>query len=335
MKRTILPCVMACVSTVWLLPGCDMNTGKRVVVEPSTPAATPEPSPQPAQRIMAHVNGQPIPMDRLYDALVADDGMRVSQQLVADEIVVQELVRQKLPLEVSDQELEMENRRTLSKVFQFENAPSPEQLDGVLNQLLAQRNITRRVWDTTMARNVRLARLAQRDPRAKVTDEELRQAFFEEYDGKFKARHIQVPTAEIAQDVMEKARKGADFKQLAFQYSTNPSGKTGGELPVIGPRTAPDTVPTAIVDVIRSMKTPGQVSNIVQVGSNFHVLKLEEVVPPENVKFSEVKGKLRYIVRERNIDRLQPAILKELIDRAKIEYDDPVIRSQVKRGKNL
>lgn len=334
MKRAIPRYVLPCLLTAWLASGCDMNPG-RTVVEPSTPAAAPTPAREESSRVLARVNDQPIPMDKLYDALVADDGLRVSQQLIADELVRQELQRRNLPTNVTERELEVENRRALSKVFQFDDAPAPEQLDNLLNQLLSQKNITRRVWDVTMTRNVLLARLAEHDPRANVTDEDVRRAFFEEYDGKFKARHVQAPTMVIAQEVLDKAGTGADFAQLAFQYSTNPSGKTGGWLPDIGPRTAPDTVPPSIVEVIRSMKKPGQVSNIVQVGSNFHVLKLEEIIPPEKVKFSDVKGKLRFIVRDRNIDRLQPVIMKELIDKARIEYVDPVIRSKVKRGKNL
>jgi len=334
MRRIILQCGVLCLLAALALSGCDMDA-KRTVVEPRHPSSAQTESRDASPRVLARVNGQPIPMDTLYDALVADDGLRVSQQLIADELVRQELHRRHLPTNVTDRELEIENRRALSKVFQFEKSSTPEQLNGLLDQLLSQKNITRRVWDATMARNVQLSRLAEHDPRVKVTDEDVRRAFFEEYDGKFKVRHVQAPTMVIAQEAAEKARKGADFAQLAFQYSTNPSGKTGGWLPDIGPRTAPDTIPPPIVQVVRAMKTPGQISNIVQVGSNFHVLKLEEIVPPEKVKFSDVKGKLRFIVRDGNIDRLQPVIMKELIDQAKIEYVDPVIRSKVKRGANL
>jgi parvulin-like peptidyl-prolyl isomerase len=327
MRRIVLQHGVLCVLAV--LAGCELNRPS-TKIEPRTPAA---PAGEGSPRVMARVNDQPITMETLYDALVADDGLRVSQQLIADELVRQELLRRNLPTNVTDRELELENRRALSKVFQFDNAPPPEQLDSLLDQLLSQKNITRRVWDATMRRNVLLARLAEKDPRVGVADEDVRQAFFEEYDGKFKARHVQAPTMVIAQEVAEKARKGADFAQLAFQYSTNPSGKSGGWLPDVGPRTAPETLPPPIVQAVRAMKTPGQISNIVQVGSNFHVLKLEEIVPPTRAKFSDVKGKLRFIVREKKIDRLQPVIMQELIDKATIEYVDPVIRSKVKRGK--
>ncbi|MBN1553416.1 MAG: peptidylprolyl isomerase [Phycisphaerae bacterium] len=326
--RSITICGLAMVASL----GCE-PVGRRAVVEPRPSAKAPPAAPrEESSRVMARVNGQAIPMDKLHDALVRDHGRAVSQQLIADEVVLQELRRRNLPTNVTDRELEIENRRALSQLYQFDTSAAPEQLDSLLNQLLAQKNLTRRVWDASMARNVLLARLAERDPRATVTEEDIQRAFFEEYDGKFKARHIQVQRMVIAQEVMDKARKGEDFEKLAFHYSTNPSAKTGAWLPDIGPRTAPDTIPPPVVQAVRAMKTPGQISNIVQVGSNFHVLKLEEIIPPAKAKFSDVQGKLRYLVRDRNLDRLRPILMKELIDKAEIEYVDPVIRSKVKRG---
>lgn len=332
MKQTVVHRVVLIALVAALPLGCEMNPSRTIEPREPVESSASAPTTETPQRLLARVNGQAVDMDKLYDALVRDNGLRVSQQLIADELVRQELQRRNLPTNVTDQEIELETHRALEKVFQFEKTSSPEPRDGLLNQLLAQKNITRRMWDATMARNALLARLADNDPRVKVTEEDLRREFFEQYDGKLKVRHVQVPTMTQAQEVMEKARAGADFAQLAFQYSTNPSGKNDGWLPVIGPRNAPEVVPPTIVRAARALKKPGDVSNIVQVGSNFHVLKLEEIIPPQKVTYSKVQGKLRHLVRDKNIDRLQPIIMKELIDKAKIEYVEPIIRSQVKRG---
>lgn len=334
MRRVRLHYGAMCLLTAWTLSGCDMNT-KPKVIEPPPPDPAPTESRQDSLRLLARVNDQPVLMETLYDVLVRDYGLQVGKQLVHDELVRQELQRRNLPTNVTDQEVDVETRRALEKVYLFDKKFTPQQLDDLLNQLLSEKKISRRMWNSSMRRLALLSRLAENDPRVKVTDEDIRRAFFEEYDGKFKVRHVQVPSMVIAQEVLDKAGKGADFAQLAFQYSTNPSAKTGGWLPDIGPRNAPDTVPPVIVEVVRSMKTPGQVSNIVQVGSNFHVLKLEKIISPTEAKFSDVKGKLRFIVREKKIDQLQPIIMQELIDKAQIEYVDPMIRSRIKRGENL
>ena len=184
--------------------------------------------------------------------------------------------------------------------------------------------------EVVVARNARLAKLAAK--RVTITEEDIHQEFFTQYDGKYRVRHIQVPDAGEGEKILQKIEAGEDFEQLAFKYSTNPSGKTGGWLPDIGPRSAPDNVPPVLAKNIRALKKPGQVSNIVQVGTNYHILKLEKIVPPENVKFEDVKNQLRDIVRDKKIDRLQPRIMQELFRNATIEYINPTIRAQSKRG---
>ncbi len=327
MTRSIRIGWLAGCLTATVFAGCDLHQ-KKTVIEPDSPTTS---AGEAAPALLARVNGNPIPASRMHDALVRDYGLGVAQQLIADELVRQALERKNLPTDVTDRQIEIENYRAITKIFQFdEDAPTPEQMNSLLDQLLAQKNITRRAWEVTMARNARLARLADR--RVKVTDEDLRQEFFARYDGKLKVRHIQVPSMILAQEVSDKAQGGADFEQLAFRYSTNPSGKTGGWLPDIGPRNAPETVPPNLVRAARALKQPGDLSNIVQVGTNFHILKLEEILPPRKVKFNEVKGKLRHLVREKKVDELQPILMKELIDKAQIEYLDPILRARRKQG---
>ena len=291
--------------------------------------ATESNQPTPAA-LLAKINGKPLLMESLHEVLVQDYGLPIARQLIADELVRCELEKQNLPVEVTASQIEIENRRAMSKILPPENAPSPEQMESLLPQLLAQRNITRRMYFATMARNARLARLAAK--RVTVTEDDISYEFFTQYDGKYRVRHIQVPDAGEAEKILRKIEAGEDFEQLARKYSTNPSRKTGGWLPDIGPRSAPDIVPPVLRENIRALKKPGQVSNIVQVGTNYHILKLEEIVPPGNVKFEDVKDRLRDIVRDKKIDLLQMKIMQELFRNATIEYINPTIRAQSMRG---
>ena len=288
-----------------------------------------EPNPTPGD-LLVMVNGKPLLMDSLHDALVQDYGLPIAQQLIFDELVRRELEKQNLPPEVTARQIEIENQRAMRKILQFENAPSPEQMESLLPQLLAQRNITRRMYFAVMARNARLAQLAAK--RVTVTEDDIREEFFTQYDGKYRVRHIQVPDAGEGEKILKKIDAGEDFEQLARKHSTNPSGKTGGWLPDIGPRSAPDIVPPVLRKNIRALKKPGQVSNIVQVGTNYHILKLEKIIPPGNVKFEDVKDRLRDIVRDKKIDILQMTIMQELFRNATIEYINPTIRAQSERG---
>ena len=98
------------------------------------------------------------------------------------------------------------------------------------------------------------------------------------------------------------------------------------------PPTAPKEIPPVLVKVARSLETPGDISDAVQVGSTFHVLKLEEVIPPKDVSFADAKERLKPWVRRQKVERRQQPLLKELIDKAEIKYTNPVIRAQDRRS---
>jgi peptidyl-prolyl cis-trans isomerase C len=49
------------------------------------------------------------------------------------------------------------------------------------------------------------------------------------------ARHILVPSEQAASEIKERIAAGADFAELAKEYSTCPSGKSGGDLGEFSP----------------------------------------------------------------------------------------------------
>lgn len=52
---------------------------------------------------------------------------------------------------------------------------------------------------------------------------------------KARARHILVATEDVCQNLKEKIEGGADFAELAKEYSQCPSGRRGGDLGSFGP----------------------------------------------------------------------------------------------------
>ena len=52
---------------------------------------------------------------------------------------------------------------------------------------------------------------------------------------KARARHILVATEDVCQSLKEKIEGGADFAELAKEYSQCPSGRRGGDLGSFGP----------------------------------------------------------------------------------------------------
>lgn len=339
-RRKMQATAVLLVLSVSFVCGCESElspSGGSEVVEPAAvataaiPATTPTAPEASVGAVLVKVNGQPVYMQPLYDALVDDYGLPLAKQFIADELVRQELVRRGISTDVTNEQTAAQTQKTLRMIFKFVDGSTPQQLDGLLEQFLAKRNITRRQWDITMRRNVRLSRLA--GLRAKVSDEELQDGFLRRYDGKLSARHIQVPTLADAEKILKLIADGQDFAELAYKYSTNPDGKRGGWLPEISTQTAEHDVNPVLVQVVRSLKKTGDHSGAVQVGTNFHIVKLEKTILPENVKFDDVCDELRTIILLEKIRILQQEILQELFRKAKIEYIDRTISEKIEQGK--
>jgi peptidyl-prolyl cis-trans isomerase SurA len=75
----------------------------------------------------------------------------------------------------------------------------------------------------------------------------------------------------LAHDVDDRARNGEDFSKMAVTYSQSETALDGGSL---GWRKGTE-LPTFLADAIARMK-PGEVSDVIQTPSGFHIVKLNE-----------------------------------------------------------
>ena len=110
-----------------------------------------------------------------------------------------------------------------------------------------------------------------------VTDEEIQKAydrFVADQDSReeISARHILVEDEQAALDLIEKLKAGADFAELAKEFSTGPSGPNGGDLGYFGRgQMVPDFETAAFgLEVGTFSATP------VQTQFGWHVIKLED-----------------------------------------------------------
>jgi parvulin-like peptidyl-prolyl isomerase len=273
--------------------------------------------------VMAYVNGQPIYMTELHDLLVRSHGLPLAQQLIALELVRQEAGRRGVT--VSEADLAREHRRSLEQMFP--QVDSDRQRERLLEQLQAKGKVSPTQWKLTMQRNALLSAMAARQ--VQVTEQDLREAFAEEFGRRVVIRHIQVPSLPAAQQVLKRLESGADFETVARETSVNPSRARGGLLPAFGKDT--EGVPYALRQAALSMEREGQISDPVQVMTAFHILKLEEIIEPKDVAFDDVRGRLIDEVRREKIQQRKNRILVELFRDAKnedgIEYVDPTLQA--------
>ena len=111
-----------------------------------------------------------------------------------------------------------------------------------------------------------------------------------------------------AEDVAARAAKGEAFDQLAVSYSDSQTALEGGALGWLkGP-----ALPTFLADVIPRMKA-GQVSDILQTGSGFHLVKLNEVRSGSGVQIIK-QTHLRHILLKTSEVEDDATVRQKLID---------------------
>ncbi len=151
----------------------------------------------------------------------------------------------------------------------------------------------------------------------KVNDDEAK-AYYEKHKDEFttpkevRARHILVKTQKEAEKIYQELKKGADFAQLAKKYSIDKaSAQKGGEL---GFFTQGDMV-KAFSQVAFSLK-PGEISKPVKTPFGYHIIQVEEVKPPHQKSFKEVKEE----IKKKLLQEKQQAAFDKLVAQIKKQW---------------
>ncbi len=307
-------------------PDGDVTSSTQTTETSALPDANAPDDPNGA--VMATVNGKPIPMARLHRLLVRTDGLSLAMQLVVNELVEQEAAKHEIT--VSEKDVRREGDETIARGFGGQELTA-EQRDALLEQYLKQTGIPRVQWDLTMYRNALLGKLLAR--KVEITDDQLRDEFNRQFGRQVVVRHIEVSSLADARSVLKQLKAGTDFATVAQNHSINPSAKDGGLLPPMSAKTV--GVPPAMRSVAVSMEEVGELSDPVKVETTFHILKLEKVIPPRDVKFEDKKDQLRDIIRSRVVNQQKQTYLMQMYQKAvrdgRIRFENPVLEAQFKK----
>jgi len=301
----------------WLVAGCNAAGRAASPTPPQAPtAATATATPA------ATVNGEAIGYQRLNEVLLAAGGQEALSQLVLTVAVDQAARRDGLT--ITDADIADETTKTLEE---FVPGVEPAQHEALLKRILAQRQNPRVYWDMTMRRNAILRKMAA--GRIRITDAMLTAEYNRRYGLKVVCRHIQCDSAVDAQKLLKRIAEGEDFAELARQFSTNgATAAKGGSLPPFSrdERSYPDPIRDAAFDL-----ADGEVSEIVQVDKDFHILKREKVLPRQDVTFEDVKDELHRTLFDAGIRPTITRLSHELYNAADVRILDPVLKSQAQR----
>jgi len=291
------------------------------------PAVIPDDNPAPTTRpasgkVMAIVNGRKITMDQLHAILVDGYGLAIAQQILRTEIVRQAAASK--GINVSDKEINAEHERALSLTFSM--AGSDAERQQMLNQLLISRNVTYSTWRLIMRRNALLRKMIGTD--FDVPNEAVQAAFDKRHGRMVVVSHIETKS-HVAAKLVKSLAATRDFAALAREYSVNPTGKTGGELPPIGQNT--QKISPALKQVALAMTKIGEISDPIQVASRFHILKLKKIIEPKKVKFADEKDKIATELKEQMIRSAGNRLMEKLSEAAEVEFVNPSLKTQIRQ----
>ncbi len=211
---------------------------------------------------------------------------------------------------------------------QYQALPDEILFEGILEQLIQQTLLEQAVGEISRATELRL----ENERRAliagekldeviadAVTEEALQKLYDETYanaepETEYNASHILVETREEAEALIGKLNDGADFAELAREYSTGPSGPGGGALGWFSAGMMVKPFEEAVMAL-----EPGTIGQEpVQTQFGWHVIRLNETrdkpVPPLAEVAEELVQKLQ--------DNAVEAALARLLEAADVERAD-------------
>ncbi len=181
----------------------------------------------------AYVNGQAITcaeIDKSYETV--PDTMRayITKEVLLNQTINEMVIKQ----EVARRDIQIEDTHITAMINNIK-AQFPDEKS--FNDTLAQQGIAYEEIVEQLTLSLKLNKMLQQDmPELRVTDSEI-EAFFEEnkeslsVPEQVRASHILVNSSELADQIVEMLEDGADFAELAKNYSIDTSSAVyGGEL---------------------------------------------------------------------------------------------------------
>jgi parvulin-like peptidyl-prolyl isomerase len=177
----------------------------------------------------------------------------------------------------------------------------------LLAQLLDNQKLTRTEFDLALETTAYLRAIVQPAVQAKLTDENLQESFRARYGEKVQVRHIACANLQEIAEVKRRLAGGESFAQVAIELSRNrETGANGGELQPFS-RSTPG-LPQVFKDTAFALQKDGDVSDPVEANGAYHLIQLQDRIPPTAVKYEDVKQS----VREDLAEALTEAAVKDI-----------------------
>lgn len=292
-------------------------------------------------KVIAVVNGQPITLSEFNereaplvrqiseagsgderDKRIADIRKKIMDSLIEDLLLEQEAERSGMKVserDIDDAILDVKKQNSLN--------------DEALRDALKREGLTYEMYRIQIKRQIEKSRVIGQQVRAKitVTDRDLAEYYDRNQrlfmrDEEVRVSHIlflipdNAPNAEIekikkrALEVLEMARKGRDFPELARKYSQDASGKEGGSLGFF----RKGQILPAFEEAAFSLKK-GEMSDLVKTPFGLHIIRVDDIKEASPEPFDFVKDKIRSTLTSEMMEQRYREWMEELKRLAVIE----------------
>ena len=273
---------------------------------------------QADNEVVAIVNGQELNRQELANSLIDTYGREGLEILIRRTLVGQEADR--LNIKVTKEEIAERIDYMVEGMIKQQMRRGGLKDEDDLKRELEKAGLTIEKYKRNVIKSLKLTRdqvgaelLAEKiiKKTINITDEELHEAYEEQYGEKIIATQIVLRTKREAEKILEKLKAGADFEAVAKKESIDrASASRGGRMLPFGPY---GTLGKAVANL-----TKGKISEIIKTDSGYHILKVDNRVPRSMKKFSEVKDDLVKLVTARKVqNRINPWLLN-LVETAEI-----------------
>ncbi|WP_457595432.1 peptidylprolyl isomerase [Hydrogenimonas sp.] len=286
--------------------------------------------------VVATVNGTPITkaeLDRqvgllmprsFFHSTVTPEKLKEVEKDALKELVKKHLLLQyakKKGYTIPDSILKREEKK-IRKAF-----GSDEKFEAGLKRA----NLTLDEFRRELYNDLLMQKLYDKEVKADLDDEALR-AYYEKNRYKFKVpEKIKIrliytrndPTdpkgkekaLSRAKEALEKIKSGEDFADVASKYSNAMSRIKGGDMGFIHKGMLDEPIEKAAYAL-----KEGEMSEIIETPTGCYIVKLEEISPSVQLKFEEVKDRLRKELKAKYEKERLDAILESMKKDAKIVY---------------
>lgn len=253
--------------------------------------------------LMKHVAGlgQQAPPDQ--DTTSAAFFRGVLDELVGGELLFQASAQRNLTADDAAVEQQLSTLRA--------RFPDPT----VFEQALAQQGLTLDELKTQLAHDMSIQNLIDADitPNITVSEEAVRKFYDENPEqmrqpDRLELSHIlkmvapdatpevKQATAAAIESILEQARAGADFAELAREHSEDPgSAQNGGELVIGRGETVPPFEQAAFA------LEPGGLSPVVETQFGFHIIKLSQKIEGQPVPYEQVQPRIEEFLKQQAV----------------------------------